>query len=348
MRIGIVNDCAMTLEALRRAVADMPGQEVAWLAKDGLEAITKNDEDKPDLILMDLIMPGLDGVEATRQIMQQSPCPILVVTASMETNLGLAFEALSAGALDVTKVPVADDDDHSLQKKISDIGRILGKHDPRSLASAKAGTKQVRGSELLIGIGASTGGPAAVIEVLKMLPADTPAAIVVVVHIDKGFAQGMAEWMDSLVPMPVRLIREGEHPKTGKVLLAATNEHLILTHEQTLRYTPEPRHTPYRPSVDTFFLSITQHWRSEAIAVLLTGMGRDGALGLKAIREHGWHTIAQDEKSSAVYGMPKAAAGIGAAEEILSLECIGPALMKYIKRSALNSNSPHGVHHASR
>jgi len=345
MRIGIVNDCAMTLEVLRRIVSDMPFHEVAWLAKDGMGAIAKNSEDKPDLILMDLIMPGLDGAETTRRIMQHSPCPILVVTASIESNMAMAFEALSAGAIDVTKVPDGSEGDRTLQKKISDIARVLGKHDYRATSTAQGSPRPDGGRKLLIAIGASTGGPAAVIEVLKALPTDIPAAIVVVVHIDKEFAPGMAEWMNTMVPLPVRLIREGEQPRTGRVLLASTNEHLILTADQTLCYTPEPRHTPYRPSVDTFFFSITQHWHGDAIAVLLTGMGRDGAEGLKAIRNHGWHTIAQDEKSSVVYGMPKAAAGIGAAIEILSLERIGPALISYIEKRRHKLTGTHGGHH---
>ena len=345
MRIGIVNDCTMALESLRRIVASMPSHEVAWLARDGMEAITRNSEDKPDLILMDLIMPGMDGAEATRRIMQQSPCPILVVTASVESNLALAFEALSAGALDVTKLPDGLESDSSLKKKISDIARVLGKHDYRATSIARGTPRPDDGRKLLIAIGASTGGPAAVVEILKALPPDIPAAIVVVVHIDKEFAPGMAEWMNTMVPLPVRLIREGEHPSAGQVLLASTNEHLILTPEQTLCYTPEPRHTPYRPSVNTFFFSIAQHWHGDTLAVLLTGMGRDGAEGLKAIRDHGWHTIAQDEKSSVVYGMPKAAAGLGAAIEILSLERIGPALISFIEKRRHKLTGTHGGHH---
>lgn len=345
MRIGIVNDSSMALEALRRVVADMPFHEVAWLARDGMEAIARNSEDKPDLILMDLIMPGIDGAETTRRIMQQSPCPILVVTASVESNMALAFEALSAGAVDVTKVPDGSESDRSLQKKISDIARVLGKHDYRATSITRSAAHTGDERKLLIAIGASTGGPAAVTEVLKALPSDIPAAIVVVVHIDKEFAPGMAEWMNAMVALPVRLIHEGEQPSVGKVLLAGTNEHLILTADQALCYTPEPQHTPYRPSVDTLFFSIAQHWQGDAIAVLLTGMGRDGAEGLKAIRDHGWHTITQDEKSSVVYGMPKAAAGIGAAVDILSLEKIGPALMNLIEKRRHKFTGTHGGQH---
>lgn len=348
MRIGIVNDSNMALEALRRTISSMPGHDVAWLARDGMEAISKSSDDTPDLILMDLIMPGIDGVEATRRIMQQSPCAILVVTASVETNLALTFEALSAGALDAIKTPEESDTDRALKKKITDISKILGKHEAIPKISGPANSLHGNRNNVLIGIGASTGGPAAVVEVLSALRASFAAAIVVVVHIDKEFAPGMAEWMNDMVELPVRLVVEGEHPSPGEVLLAATNEHLILTHEQALRYTPEPRHTPYRPSVDTFFSSMAKHWRGEAAAVLLTGMGKDGAEGLKAVRDHGWHTIAQDERSSVVYGMPKAAAGIGAASEILPLNKIGPALIRFIEKEHRHISSIGGGQHVSR
>lgn len=348
MRVGIVNDCSMALEALQRTVSSMPGHEVAWLARNGPQAIAMSGEDTPDLILMDLVMPGINGAETTRCIMQQSPCAILVVTASVETNLALAFEALSAGALDVIKTPAESDAGHALQKKISDIARILGKYERQAATPASIQPRPQAANSLLIGIGASTGGPAAVVEALKPLPVDFPAAIVVVVHVDREFAPGMAAWMNELIALPVRPVREGEHPRTGTVLLAATNEHLILTREQTLCYTPEPEHTPYRPSVDTFFFSVAQHWRGTAAAILLTGMGKDGAAGLKAMRNHGWHTIAQDERSSVVYGMPKAAAAIDAASEILSLDRIGPALIQYIETANQRAFDTDGGRHVRR
>lgn len=351
MRIGIVNDTPMALEMLRRIVSDMPECSVAWLARDGEQAILKCCADNPDLVLMDLIMPGINGAETTHRIMNECPCAILVVTASVKTNQALAFEALTAGAIDVVSTPTAiaasdGNPDHggTLQRKINNIRRLINKTVPASehkkLDSSKF--KDINNSDersLLISIGASTGGPAAVVNVLKTLPSTLPAAVIIVVHVDKEFAPGMAEWMNNMTELPVHLVQEGERPKIGEVLLAATNEHLVLTRNQTLHYTPEPMNYPYRPSVDTFFTSLVQLWRGEAIGVLLTGMGRDGAKGLKNMRAHGWHTIAQDEKSSVIYGMPKAAAAIGAACEILPLEQIGPELIhladKFKKKSSL-------------
>lgn len=143
----------------------------------------------------------------------------------------------------------------------------------------------------------------------------------------------MAEWLSQQSTLPVRLAKEGDRPTPGTALLAATNDHLTLTAADRLGYTPNPRDYVYRPSVDVFFQSVSRLWPGEAVGVLLTGMGRDGAVGLKALRNRGCHTIAQDQASSAVYGMPKAAAAIGAAVEILTLEHIAPRLIELLGRT---------------
>ena len=180
---------------------------------------------------------------------------------------------------------------------------------------------------MLVGIGASAGGPAALATLLAGLPAGFPAAIVIVQHLDAHLAQGMADWLGQHSPLPVRVIAEGDRPAIGSVLLAATSDHLVFKSPERLGYSPDPREYVYRPSVDAFFRSVGRHWRGEAVGVLLTGMGRDGALGLKALRDQGRYTIAQDEQSSAVYGMPKAAAKLDAAVEILPVAQIAPKLV---------------------
>ncbi|MHA7188416.1 chemotaxis protein CheB, partial [Burkholderia pseudomallei] len=185
----------------------------------------------------------------------------------------------------------------------------------------------------LVAIGASAGGPTALTALLRRLPDDFPAALVIVQHVDQAFAIGMAQWLDGYSPLPVRIARQGSVPQAGEVLLAATNDHLHLTSRGVLAYTRRPEETPYRPSVDVFFHSVVDHWKGEAIGVLLTGMGRDGALGLKAMRTKGHYTIAQDEATSAVYGMPKAAAAIGAASAVLPLERIADQLISLVQRN---------------
>jgi two-component system, chemotaxis family, response regulator WspF len=179
----------------------------------------------------------------------------------------------------------------------------------------------------LVAIGSSAGGPAALAVLLRGLPRSFPAAIVIVQHIDGRMALGMAEWLGHHCVLPVRVAAEGDKPTGGHVLIAATADHLVLKSSDRLGYTEEPRELVYRPSVDVFFQSVRRRWRASAVGVLLSGMGRDGAIGLKALRDHGCHTIAQDEASSAVYGMPKAAAAISAAVEVLPMSHIAPRLI---------------------
>jgi len=333
MRIGIVNDLPLVVEALKRAVALKPGHEVAWVARHGAEAVEFCARDTPDLVLMDLLMPVMDGVEATRRIMAGSPCPILVVTVSVGANAWRVFEAMGRGALDAVDTPALGTGDPResaapLLAKIDTIARLIGdpSGDTPTPVARVAIASLAAPPNCLLAIGASAGGPAAVAKVLSGLPRDFPAAVVVVQHVDEQFATGMADWLAHDSVLPVRVAREGERPALGTVLLAGTNDHLTLLAGGLLSYTPRPREYVYRPSVDVFFQSITRHWAGEAVGVLLTGMGRDGAVGLKALRNQGRYTIAQDEASCAVYGMPKAAAKLHAAVDILPLDRIAPKL----------------------
>jgi two-component system response regulator WspF len=191
----------------------------------------------------------------------------------------------------------------------------------------KSDTWIITRRERLVAIGASAGGPAALTAVLSGLPKGFPAAVVIVQHVDAQFAQGMADWLSRNSALPVRVAKEGDRPTAGTVLLAGTNDHLRFTSSDRVGYTAEPRQQAYRPSVDVFFASVGVHWAGEAVGVLLTGMGRDGAQGLKTLRDKGHYTIAQDQATSTVYGMPKAAASLGAAVDILPLERIAPRLV---------------------
>ncbi|RZI87399.1 MAG: chemotaxis response regulator protein-glutamate methylesterase, partial [Pseudomonas sp.] len=184
----------------------------------------------------------------------------------------------------------------------------------------------------LVAIGSSAGGPAALEVLLKGLPKQFPAAIVLVQHVDQVFAAGMADWLSSTCGQVVRLAREGEPPQAGQVLLAGTNHHIRLLKNGQLAYTAEPVNEIYRPSIDVFFESVARHWNAPGVGVLLTGMGRDGAQGLKMMRQQGFLTIAQDQQSSAVYGMPKAAAAIDAAMEIRPLERIAGRLTEFFTK----------------
>jgi two-component system response regulator WspF len=331
MRIGIVNDLPLAVAALRRALAHKPEYSVAWVAESGEDAIERCARDTPDLVLMDLIMPGIGGVEATRQIMTKSPCAVLIATSSLGNNGARVFEAMGHGALDVVEVPALDAtgsaDVASFLGKIATIRRLIHDHVARPTRRVQGASKS---EEHLLAIGASAGGPAALAKLLASLPATLAAAVVIVQHVDAEFAVGLAEWLRQVSSWPLRVVEEGDRPTPGAVLLAGTNDHLVFKGADRLGYTPHPIDYPYRPSVDVFFQSLVQNWRGPAVGMLLTGMGRDGALGLKAMRDKGHHTIAQDEASSAVYGMPKAAAKLDAAADILGLEAMAPRLRELI------------------
>ncbi|MBU9647498.1 chemotaxis response regulator protein-glutamate methylesterase [Burkholderia multivorans] len=333
MNIGIVNDLPLAVEALRRVLARRPEHRVLWVATDGAQAVELCAARPPDIVLMDLIMPKFDGIEATRRIMRSArPCAILIVTSSIGANTWRVYEAMGAGALDAVDTPqlregAAGDTADLLLAKIDQIGRLL---DAPGGVRAGCATHRAHGGPL-VAIGASAGGPGALASILGSLPADFDAPIVIVQHVDRAFAEGMAQWLDGQTPLTVRVAREGDRPQPGVALLAATDDHLRMTRAGTLAYTREPAATPYRPSVDVFFNSLTEHWSGNVIGVLLTGMGRDGAIGLKALRMKGYHTIAQDEATSAVYGMPKAAATLGAARAILPLERIAGELATLVR-----------------
>jgi len=325
VRIGIVNDVPAAREALRRVVAGLREHEVAWTAADGLEAVTMAERDRPDLILMDLIMPGLDGVEATRRIMHNSACAILVVTATVSGSISLVYEAMGHGALDAIDTPVLGPGGDlagggALAEKISMIAKLVG-----SSPTAPAGSSR-DASPILLAIGASTGGPRAISELLAPLPTTWNVATVIVQHVDVAFAAGLADWLGDRIAREVRVIKPGHLPRAGEVLIAGTNDHLVLSSTGRLEYTEFPRDVFYRPSVDVFFTSLAEHWRRRGVGVLLTGMGRDGAAGLGRLRDRGWHTIAQDEASSVVWGMPKAAAEAGAAVELLPIHEMAAAV----------------------
>lgn len=337
MKIAIVNDMPLAVEALRRALALEPAHELIWVAGNGQEAVERCAEQTPDLILMDLIMPVMDGVEATRRIMAATPCAIVIVTVDRKQNVHRVFEAMGHGALDVVDTPALGAGDPReaaapLLRKILNIGWLIGQQRTSAPSSVPTAVREVSQRTGLVAIGSSAGGPAALEVLLKGLPKQFPAAIVLVQHVDQVFAAGMADWLSSTCGQVVRLAREGEPPQAGQVLLAGTNHHIRLLKNGQLAYTAEPVNEIYRPSIDVFFESVARYWNAPGVGVLLTGMGRDGAQGLKMMRQQGFLTIAQDQQSSAVYGMPKAAAAIDAAMEIRPLERIAGRLTEFFTK----------------
>ncbi|GLQ91078.1 chemotaxis response regulator protein-glutamate methylesterase [Dyella acidisoli] len=337
MKIGIVNDLPMAVEALRRAIAQRPGCTVAWVAHDGIEAVARCEQDPPDLLFMDIVMPGMDGVEATRRIMAAAPCPILIVTVDVGAHASRVFEAMGYGALDAVSTPRMGQpqDVQSLLAKLDVIDKLIGDRQRAAVSKARLDSLTTWQHAPLIAIGASAGGPAALATLLSALPGDFSASIVIVQHVDARFAEGMANWLNEQAALPVRAAKEGDRTTPGMALMAATGDHLALKDRSHLGYTPIPREYVHRPSVNVFFESVVRYWQGNAIGVLLTGMGRDGARGLKAMRDAGYHTIAQDEASCAVFGMPKAAIALDAAVDILPVEHMASRLVSLCSASSL-------------
>ena len=349
MRIAIVNDLRLACEALRRAIVVGGRHQVAWTAAGGADAISLASRDRPDLILMDMIMPGIDGVEATRQIMLQSPCPILVVTSTVSGNITKVIDALSNGALDAVETPSIGPKGELLgsSRLLEKIARIEHLHDrpPMATLVGLAGSAGAVGAQQvtrLILLGASTGGPRVLAEILHEMPPDLNVPIVIAQHIDEGYVGGLAKWLAEHATLPVEVAVAGSEPRAGRVYLAASHEHLAIRPDRRLHYVSEPSGAWYHPSVDVLFSTAASYWPIPGIAALLTGMGRDGAKGLADLRRAGWTTIAQDQATSVVWGMPKAAFDLGAAAVTLPSSQIAAHILSQLKRAIPKpaSNSP--------
>jgi two-component system response regulator WspF len=248
------------------------------------------------------------------------------------------YEALGAGALDATAMPTAGpagawNGAPALLEKIARIDRTFGP--AREVNTAPGGRRSgaaatplaVNPRPPLVGLGASAGGPTAIATILRELPRDFVGAIVIIQHLDPQFVDGMVTWIAAQSAIPVRVAVAGDQPAPGVALVAGGDGHLVLDRIGALRYSLDATDPELRPSIDLFFNSMVAHWHGRAVGVVLTGMGRDGASGLRALRESGATTIVQDRASSAVYGMPKAAAQLDAASDILPLSAIAPRLV---------------------
>jgi two-component system chemotaxis response regulator CheB len=343
VRVLVVDDSVTVRKLLVERLGADPEIEVVGEAEDGRRAIELCHSLRPDVITMDMMMPVMTGLAATEYIMAHFPTPILIVSAS--TNRGELFktyDALSAGAVDVLEKPRGDEDDGDWESRflgtVKLISRIRVITHPRARLGAlgqppsatRRETEELRrgiGRHKVVALGASTGGPGALVDVLRVVPPPFPLPILIVLHIGEPFGLAFADWLDAQTGHRVSYASDGElvSEVAGRVVMAPPDRHLVVT-ESRLRLTRGPERHSCRPSVDVLFESVAVAFGDASVACLLTGMGRDGASGLLDIRRAGGLTIAQDEASCVVFGMPREAILRQAAMRVMSLPEIGPLL----------------------
>lgn len=341
LRVMVVEDSLTARRRLCEVLAGDTEIEIVGEAEDGKQAIEACHRLRPDVVTLDMMMPVMSGLAATEYIMAHCPTPILIVSSS--TNRGGLFktyEALAAGAVDVLEKPRGDEHDGAWERQfVSTVklvsrvkvithprGRLTGPGRPPlpSVPEAPGGAQQ---KIHVVAIGASTGGPAAIVEILRALPPTFRQPILLVLHIGEPFGLALADWLDGQTDRRVAYAREGEllSRAAGRVVMAPPGHHLVV-HDGRVSVTKGPERHSCRPSVDVLFESVAAAYGPTGVGCLLTGMGRDGASGLLAIKQAGGLTLAQNEATSVVFGMPHEAIALGAACRVLALEEIGPAL----------------------
>jgi two-component system chemotaxis response regulator CheB len=291
---------------------------------------------KPDLITRDSHLPGMDGFEATRRIMEQRPTPIVIVSSSVErSEVMVTFNAIQAGALDVLEKPVASNHPNfsalcarlittvKLMSEVKVIRRYRSHTPPHTVGNSAPVARRFA----LLAIGASTGGPAALNTVFRGLPTGFPLPLLVVQHMTIGFTAGLVAWLQLESRLAIKLANEGEQLNPGTIYIAPDDTHVQVLNRGVIALSKAPPVSHVRPSATVLFESVARVYGGEAIGVLLTGMGDDGARGLKAMHDRGAPTIVQDEATSAVYGMPKVAVELGAADQRLPLPQISNAIL---------------------
>jgi two-component system response regulator WspF len=344
MRIAIAHESSGIVAALRQVVSSLKGWRVAWVAGDAGAVRDRCAVERPDILLLSPVLPGADGAAVTRSVMKEAPCVVVMVTRDPRLHAGAVFDAMSAGAVDAVAAPTVGPDGQLLglddvARRLKAAGRLVTQSTP---AAQTVVAKGAASGPPLVAIGASTGGPAAVAAVLSSLPVSLDAGVVVVQHVDAKFAQNLVEWLGGATRLPVRLAKVGDRPLPGTVAVTASNDDLVLTPGLDFAYRRPRNGTFYHPSVDVFFESAAAHWPAPGVAVLLTGIGRDGAAGLLALRQKGWLTIAQDERSSVVYGMPRAAAELNAAVQVLPVDRIGAAIVHALAQRGTDKRGTRG------
>ncbi|MDD5036401.1 MAG: chemotaxis-specific protein-glutamate methyltransferase CheB [Methylococcaceae bacterium] len=338
IRVLVVEDSPVERELLLHILQSDPELTVVAVACDGEMAVDMACRERPDVITMDIHLPKLDGLGATRSIMERCPTPVVVVSASAGYSLhgDKAFRALEAGALTlVCKPPGIGHPDYQQSareliqtvKLMSEV-KVVGRRSRRAGASEIAPALNTCNKAKLVAIGASAGGPLAIQQLLAGLPKDFPLPLLIVQHMAFGFMEGFAKWLSESTGFPVHIAAQGEQPLPGHIYVAPCDFQMGVTASGVIALSNEAPEAGLRPAVSYLFRSIAKIHGGRAIAVLLTGMGKDGAVELKMMKDKGAVTIAQDEESCLVYGMPGEAVRLGGASHVLPLEQIPSMLIR--------------------
>lgn len=340
IKVLLVDDSIIAITLLKKVLVAAPDIEVVGTAQNGREALSLIPQLEPVVVCTDLHMPVMNGLELTREIMKRYPRPVLVTSVSVEEGSINVFKVIEAGALDVVLKPrmVNESEYNAMASELISKIRVLAgvrvfrrfkkeapeDHSIRILQPLHEIKPPVR----IIVIGASTGGPQAFQTILTKLPADFSIPIICVQHISEGFLDGLVQWLSGMCAMKVDRAREGSVPMPGTIYFPQEGKHLKFDGGGRFALSSEPSYHAHRPSITETMKSAAEHYESAVLSILLTGMGSDGAEGMQEVTRAGGITIAQDEKSSIVFGMPKQAIELGAAQLVIPLVEIAATLIR--------------------
>jgi two-component system chemotaxis response regulator CheB len=349
IKVLIADDSQVTRLFLIHLLNSDAAIEIIGAVADGQAALDflTSGQRQPDVVLMDIHMPQLDGFEATRLIMETYPLPIVICTATADPQeLAIVFRSMEAGALACVRKPSSAEDSqavaqHLLQtiKLMSEVKVVRRWPRTRGMSPSLTSTsgrypRLGSANRCIVGIGASTGGPPVLQRILAALPKSFGAPILIVQHIARGFLPGMVDWLNQTTSLHVQVASHGTQPRPGNVYLAPDDFHLGINAQGAIELGHGPPENSLRPAVSWLFRSLAEHCGSLSVGVLLTGMGKDGAIELKRLKDIGAVTIAQDRESSIVHGMPGEAIALGGATHILAPDRIAPALIAELNRRA--------------
>ena len=349
IKVLVVDDSALVRQSLISVFENSKEIEVIGTASDPYVAVSKIQKELPDVITLDVEMPRMDGLTFLRKIMSQHPIPTIIISSLTEKGTSTAIKALELGAVEVIskprmhtveffeeyKIKITEAVKTAAQAKVRRRGKrdqeISPKYSADAVISKRNLKSMIKTTEKIVAIGASTGGTEAILKILKELPYDSPG-IVVVQHMPEEFTRSFAIRLNELCKINVKQAENNDSVIRGRALIAPGNHHLLLRRSGARYYVQineGPHVNRHRPSVDVLFRSTAQYAGKNSVGILLTGMGADGAIGLHEMREVGAHTVAQDEKTSVVFGMPKEAIKLGAAKQILPLHQVTNSIIKY-------------------